>query len=228
MHSPSFVRFRGPHPGYVALAYVILFCAGLYPVTVFGGMPYFPPPTASVAEMIAFFSTRQPAVLLCAFFQFGAAIPFGIYVATVVSQLQFLGVRAAGTSIALYGGLTTAIGIIFGNSYLWAMSYPDISQNPTLLHALYRISFGIGGPGFSVPFGVFIAGVAVTSGLTRLIPRWLMWFGIAIAICGELSWFEMLSTKFLPLIPLTRFPGFLWTILVGFKLPRTVPIECAS
>ena len=224
MNPLSFTRFRGPHAGYVALTYVILFCAGLFPVTMFGGLPYYPPPTASVPEMVAFFSTRQTAVLLCAFLQFGAAIPLGIYVATVVSQLQFLGVRAAGTSIALFGGLATTIGIIFGNSYLWAMSYPDISQDPTLLHALYRISFGIGGPGFSVPFGIFIAGIAVTAGLTRLISRWLMWFGIVIAICGELSWFEMLSTRFLPLIPLTRFPGFLWTILVGFKLPRTAPI----
>ena len=224
MTSPSLARFRGPHAGCVALAYVALFCAGLYPVTMFGGMPYYPPPTASVAEMVAFFSTRQTAVLLCAFLQFGAAIPLGIYVATVVSQLHFLGLRAAGTSIAHYGGLATAIGIIFGNSYLWAMSYPDISRDPTLLHALYRISFGIGGPGFSVPFGIFIAGIAVTAGLPRLIPRWLMWFGIVIAVCGELSWLEVLSTKFLPLIPLTRFPGFLWCILVGFKLPRTAPI----
>jgi hypothetical protein len=224
MNSPSFARFRGPHPGYVALAYVVLFCAGLYPVTIFGGKPYFPPPTASVAEIVAFFSNRQTAVLLCAFFQFGAAIPLGIYVATVVSQLQFLGARAAGTTIALYGGFATSFGIVFGHGYLWAMSYPDISRDPTLLHALYRISFGIGGPGFSVPFGIFIAGIAVTAGLTHLIPRWLMWFGIAIAVCGELSWFEMLSIKFLPLIPLTRFPGFLWTILVGFKLPRTMPI----
>jgi hypothetical protein len=208
----------------VALAYVVLFCAGLYPVTIFGGKPYFPPPTASVAEMVAFFSNRQTAVLLCAFFQFGAAIPLGIYVATVVSQLQFLGVRAAGTTIALYGGFATSFGIVSGHGYLWAMSYPDISRDPTLLHALYRISFGIGGPGFSVPFGIFIAGIAVTAGLTHLIPRWLMWCGIAIAVCGELSWFEMLSIKFLPLIPLTRFPGFLWTILVGFKLPRTMPI----
>src|ERR1700746_2758830 len=224
MNSPSFARFRGPHPGYVALAYVVLFCAGLYPVTIFGGNPYFPPPTASVAEIVAFFSNRQTAVLLCAFFQFGAAIPLGIYVATVVSQLQFLGARAAGTTIALYGGVVTSFVIVFGHGYLWAMSCPDISRAPTLLHALYRTSFGIGGPGFSVPFGIFIAGIAVTAGLTHLIPRWLMWFGIAIAVCGELSWFEMLSIKFLPLIPLTRFPGFLWTILVSFKLPRTAPI----
>ena len=95
------MRFRGPHTGYVALVYVVLFCAGLFPVTALGGSPYFPPPTAPVSDMVAFFSTRPTAVLRCAFLQFGAAIPLGIFAATVVSQLQFLGVRAAGTSIAL-------------------------------------------------------------------------------------------------------------------------------
>jgi hypothetical protein len=224
MTSAPLIRFRGPHIGYVALVYVVLFCAGLFPVTAFGGSPYFPPPTAPVSDMVAFFSTRPTAVLLCAFLQFGAAIPLGIFAATVVSQLQFLGVRAAGTSIALYGGIATAIGMVVNSSYLWTMTYPDIAREPALLHALYRISFGIGGPGFSVPFGIFIAGVAVSAGLTKLIPRWLIWFGIAIAVCGEVSWFEMVNGKFLPFIPLTRFPGFLWTILVGFRLPRTAGI----
>jgi len=224
MTSPPLLRFRGPHAGYVALVYVVLFCAGLFPVTAFGGSPYFPPPTAPVSDMVAFFSARPTAVLLCAFLQFGAAIPLGIFAATVVSQLQFLGVRAAGTSIALYGGIATAVGMMMNSSYLWTMTYPDIAREPALLHALYRTSFGIGGPGFSVPFGIFIAGVAITAGLTRLIPRGLMWFGIAIAVCGEVSWFEMVNGKFLPLIPLTRFPGFFWSILVGFRLPRSTAI----
>jgi len=212
--------FRGPHAGIVALVSVLLFCGGLLPVTAFGGMPYFPPPTASVSDMVAFFSTRQSAVLLCAFLQFGSAIPLGIFAVTVVSQLQFLGVRAAGTYIALFGGIATACGILFGSSFLWAMTYPGVAQDPTLLHVLYRVAFGIGGPGFSVAFGIFIAGVAISGGLSRKLPRWLMYSGIVIAVCGELSWLEILSVRFLPLIPLTRFPGFLWSILVGFALPR--------
>ena len=221
MNPPPVASFRGPHAGIVAVVYVTLFCCGLVPVTVLGGMPYFPPPTASVIDMAAFFSTRPSAILICAFLQFGAAIPLGIFAATVVSQLQFHGVRAAGTNVALFGGFATAGSMLFTSAFLWTLTYPDIAHDHTLVHALYRISFSVGGPGFSVPFGIFIAGVAVTAGLTRLIPRWLMWSGIAIAICGELSWFEMLSVKFLPLIPLTRFPGFLWSIFIGFRLPRT-------
>src|SRR5260221_14349510 len=53
--------------------------------------------------MVALFRERSSAVLICAFLQFGGSIALGIYTATVVSRLQFLGVRAAGPWIALFG-----------------------------------------------------------------------------------------------------------------------------
>lgn len=213
-------HFRGPHLGVVALAFVTLFVGGLFPVTAFGGLPYFPGPTATVGEMVAFFSQRQHAVLLCAFLQFGSVIPLGIFTATVMSQLRFLGVRAAGTYIALFGGLLTATNIMICSCFLWATIYPGVPQDAALTQALYRISFGLGGPGFSVPFGIFLAGVSVTAGFYRLLPRWMVVAGIVIAVVGELSWFEMLNIRLLPLIPLTRFPGYLWMIAAGFLLPR--------
>jgi hypothetical protein len=40
-------------------------------------------------------------------------------------------------------------------------------------------------------------------------------------VIGELSWFEMLTPNVLALIPLTRFPGFIWLIAAGFALPKT-------
>src|SRR5258708_1892073 len=110
------VKFRGPHLGFVALSFVALFVAALFPVTAFGGMPYFPGPAASVTEMVNFFSHRQAGVLLCAFLQFGSVIPLGIFTATAVSQLRFLGVRAAGTHIALFGGFLTATNIMITSS----------------------------------------------------------------------------------------------------------------
>ncbi len=81
------VRHPGPHLGLVATIFVILFLAGLYPVTMFGGAPHFPGPGEPVGTIISFFQLRSSAVLLCAFFHFGAAIALGIFAATVVSQL---------------------------------------------------------------------------------------------------------------------------------------------
>lgn len=215
-------RHQGPPAGWLAVVYMGLFLAGLYPVTIFGGRPYFPPPSAPLDAITAFFQSRSSAVLLCAFLQFGAAIPLGIFAATVASQLRFLGIRAAGSNIAFFGGVATAFNMIVSSSLLWAMSYPGVAQDPTLVQALYRFDFALGGPGFSVPFGLLIAGIAVTAGLGRLLPRWLALIGLLIALAGELSWLVIIFPKLLFLIPLTRFPGFLWLIAAGFLLPRSV------
>ena len=104
----AWARHAGPPPGFVAIAYSLLFLAGLYPVSPFAGKPAFPNPGQSLNAMVAFFQAHPFAVLFCAALQFGAAIPLGIFTATVVSRLRFLGVRAAGTYIALFGGFATA------------------------------------------------------------------------------------------------------------------------
>jgi hypothetical protein len=215
-------RHQGPPAGWLAVVYMGLFLAGLYPVTIFGGRPYFPPPSAPLDAITAFFQSRSSAVLLCAFLQFGAAIPLGIFAATVASQLRFLGIRAAGSNIAFFGGVATACNMIVSSSLLWVMSYPGVAQDAALVQALYRLDFALGGPGFSVPFGLLIAGIAVTAGIGRLLPRWLAVIGLLMALAGELSWFVIIFPKLLFLIPLTRFPGFLWLIAAGFLLPRSV------
>jgi hypothetical protein len=219
--TPAPMRHRGPPLSLVAIAYTLLFLAGLYPVTIFGGEPYFPGPWESVDTIAAFFQARPTAVRICAFLQFGAAIPLGIFTATIVSRLQFLGVRAAGTYIALFGGFATAVTLIAASAVLWTMAQPGIAENRAVLHALYWLNQGFGGSGFSVPFGVLIAGVTIPAAFQKLLPKWIVVLGIALAICGELSWINLIEPAALPLVPLTRFPGFVWLIAVGFALPNT-------
>jgi hypothetical protein len=219
------VRHAGPPLGIVATIFVLLFMAGLYPVTAFGGKPVFPGPGDSLDVILAFFQARASAVLLCAALQFGAAIPLGIFTATIVSRLRFLGVRAAGTEIAFFGGLATALNMMASSSVLWTMSYPGIAQEPALLQALYRLTFALGGPGFSVPFGLLIAGVSVTAGFKKLLPKWIVILGLVVAVMGELSWLDILFPKVVFLIPLTRFPGYIWLIAAGFAMPNTVDRE---
>lgn len=216
------LRHAGPPLGIVATIFVLLFIAGLYPVTAFGGKPVFPGPGESLDAIVVFFQARPSAVLLCAALHFGAAIPLGIFTATVVSQLRFLGVRAAGSYIALFGGFATAFNMMAATSVLWTMSYPGVAQDSTLVQALYRVQFALGGPGFSVPFGLLIAGVSVPAGFSKLLPKWIVVLGLLLAVVGELSWLDILFPKALFLIPLTRFPGLVWLIAAGFALPKTV------
>ena len=79
-----------------------------------------------------------------------------------------------------------------------------------------------GGPGFSVPMGLLLAGVSVPAWFMKLLPKWVAGLGLALAVCGELSWLNLVAPQALFLIPLTRFPSFIWLIATGFMLPRGV------
>ena len=66
-----------------------------------------------------------------------------------------------------------------------------------------------------------MAGVSISAGLTKLMPKWIMILGLFLAACGELSVFHLICPQLLFLIPLVRFPGFIWIIAVGFALPKS-------
>src|SRR6266704_3241201 len=98
--NPSTSHHRGPSPGAVAIIYTLLFIAGLSFVVSFrppehlaaaptAVRPYYPGPWESTETIAAYFQTHPHQVLMCAFLQFGAAIPLGIFTATMVSRLRF-------------------------------------------------------------------------------------------------------------------------------------------
>jgi hypothetical protein len=221
------LRHAGPHLGVLAIVYTVLFNAGLCAVSAFGipfGVkpPYWPGPWEPANVIVTYFQTHPTAVLICMFLQFGALIPLGIFTATVVSRLRFLGVTAAGPHIALFGGLMTVFDSAAAGFTVWAMIHPGVTQDATLTTALYYLSYAFGGPGFSVPMGLIIAGVCIPAAFRKLLPKWIVWFGLLLALAGELSWLNLVFPQVLFLIPLVRFPGFIWLIATGFALPKTI------
>ncbi len=89
-----------------------------------------------------------------------------------------------------------------------------------MLLTLYYLSYAFGGPGFSIPMGLLMAGVSVPAALLQLLPKWIIVLGLLLAAAGELSWIQLIMPSALFLIPMTRFLGFIWLIAVGFALPR--------
>jgi hypothetical protein len=205
----------------LAILYTVLFNAGLYPVTGFAGKPYWPGPWEPASVILPYFQTHAAAVLICLFLQSGATICLGLFVAATVGRMHFLGVRSAGLWIALFGGLLTVFNGIAASLMIWTMIRPEIVSQPSSLLPLYFLSYAFGGPGFSIPMGLFMAGVSVPALIMKLLPRWIAIPGLALAVFGELSWIHLVSPAVLFHIPLTRFPGFLWLIALGFALPKT-------
>jgi len=158
-------------------------------------------------------------IRLGSFFELGSAIPLGVFVATVVSRLRFLRVRAAGEVIALCGGFG-AMGMLMLSALSgWSVTRPGMAESGGAVQVLQALSFAGGGPGFVAPLGLFLAGVSVTAGLHRLIPRWLMWLGILVAAACELATLTLLVWNAAYFIPMGRFLGVVWMIGVAVTLP---------
>jgi hypothetical protein len=206
--------------GVLAVLYTLFFLIGLYPVTALYKLPYWPGPWEPAPIILNYFQHFGARVLFCIVFQLGAFICFGLFAVTTVSRLRSLGARAAGTYIALLGGLLVLADAFAGTMAMWTMLHPGVIENPGAVLALYYLSYGLGGPGFSIPMGLFFAGVSVTAGFMRLLPKWMVVFGIVLACAGELSFLHLAYPKLLFLIPLTRFPGFVWIIVAGFLLQK--------
>jgi hypothetical protein len=225
MENNQILRFQGPHIGILAVIFTTLFILGLsYVITFTPGAPHYPNPYDPAAVVVAYFREHPHDALMCTFFQFLSAIPLGIFTVTVWTRLRWLGVKAAGPSIGLLGGLLVTVNMIIGSMLGWAMVFPGVAADDGALRALYYMGFGIGGVGYSVPMGLMIAGIAVSAGFAKLLPRWMVVFGVILAVIGEASCLALLSPKLTLLIPLTRFPGFIWLILAGMQLAKRKPL----
>jgi hypothetical protein len=217
----QYPRFRGPSLILLAVVHILIFAAGLVAVAmVRHGVPYINP--FAPADAIKAFLLQNPAaVRIGNFTLFGSAVPFGIFAVTVVSRLRYLGIRAAGTNIALLGGLIATIALIVSGLSGWILSLPDVVASAPVAKAINFVSFLFGGAAYAVGFGLLAAGVSVTSFFARTLPRWLVVLGMLVAIAGELSWLSLVAYPANFFIPVTRYVGFVWMLLAAIKLTRS-------
>jgi hypothetical protein len=204
----------------VAIVFTTLFVGSLIISTAMAGGVHFPSPFQPEALSAAYFSQHADAVRVGAFLEFGSAIPLGIFTATAVSRLRFLGVNVAGGFIALFGGIAASLFLASSALIQWVLSYVGTGSSDAT-HALHLLAFATGGVGYVAPAGLLVAGISVTGGLSKLLPKWLMWFGLAVAAVAEASTLSLLVTPAMYLLPLARFPAFAWMICVGALLPKT-------
>ena len=215
----------GPPLGVLAVVFTVLFVAGVAVSTAMaGGHPY-PSPFSAATGIEAYFHDHRTAVAVGGFFQFGAAIPLAIYAATVSVRLRTLGIQAPGATIAQVGGVLAAAFLALSGLVGWVLSRPEIGTDPTLVRALHDLNFATGGVGHVVPLGLLVAGIAVPGWLARLLPRWLAFAGLGIAVVAELSTLSLLVESLSYLLPVARFTALAWLVAVGFLLPRTRPLS---
>ncbi|MCU1313766.1 MAG: hypothetical protein JWM54_1523 [Acidobacteriaceae bacterium] len=218
---PARTAAPGPHAGIVAIISMVLFCVSVALFESIHGL-HFPFPADSAETMVTYFSTAASRVQFGAFLQCGSAIALGIVTVAATDSMRSLGACGIGIRIAFFGGSIAALLSLLEAGVVWILAQPGVASASTaagsVVRALYLFAFMLDGPAYAGSLGLLIAGLAVAGLLTRILPRWLAWSGLVLAAFGELSFLSMLMPIFGMLIPLTRFPGYLWLITVGFIL----------
>lgn len=214
-------KHRGPSLTAVGATYAALFVASLVAAALLAPGAHFPRPYEPEAAMAAYFAAHADAARVSAFFQLGSAVPFGIFAAAAASRLRFLGVRAAGPTIALFGGAGAASMLALSALAQWSLCELGAGAATGVVRALDLFAFATGGPGFVVLSGLMVAGISVAAGLHRLAPRWVMVFGLVIAAVAELSSLSLVSRPLALLLPAARFPTFVWIVCAGALIAKS-------
>lgn len=213
-------RPDGPHPGALAIVTLALAIAGVVASIVLGGGRAIPSPLGATSDVAGYYLAHPLAAAVSGFLVFGSAIPLGIFAASAYARLLKLGIRVPGPGIAYFGGIAAAIFIGCSGLITWVIGQPVAGEPPALVHVLAYLAYALGGVGFVTGLGLLVAGVAVPALILRLVPRWLAWSGLAIALVSELSFFSLLAAPMAFTLPVGRFAGLLWLIAIGFLIPR--------
>ena len=223
--SPQFPynKHRGPHPGVLAIVHILLFAASLILLGILSHGADYPRPFGPLEAAQKTFLRFSDAFRINAFFQFASAIPLGLFTAAVCSRLRFLGVNVTGVSIAFFGGTAASIFFLLSGLCGWILSQPAIAGDLVVMHAIQLLGFGGGGIAFTAALGLLMAGVSVPCLFGKYTPRWVAWLGLVLAGIAELSVITLIVPQFVWLLPIVRFPSFIWMIGTGFTLIKKRP-----
>ncbi len=214
-------EYRGPPLLALAVVSTALFVGSIATMAGMTRGGHLPSPYDPTNGAVAFFSAYAGAMSISAFFQLGAAIVLGLFAAVAVSRLRFLGVTAAGATIALFGGVAGSVFAALSALVQWALASMDATTLPVVASGFHWLYFALGGPGHVALTGLLVAGVSVSGGLAGLLPRWILWSGLVLAVIAEVSTVMLVVPVAVVLLPVARLLTFVWMIAVGATLPRS-------
>jgi hypothetical protein len=214
------VVHRSPPLGLLAIMSMVLFIAGLAANFLMTDFAPYPVPYNPIEQLQDYYTRFPNALQVVSFFQMCAAIPLGLFSVVIVSRLLFLRINVAGVHIALFGGIAAAVFLALSAVGTWIVSQPGVATDTGAMRVASLLAFASGGFAHTATLGLLLAGVSVPSLAFGLMPRWICWFGLVVAVICELALISMVFPAASPLLPLGRFPALIWLIVAGFAMPK--------
>jgi len=201
----------------LAVISLVLLLGGLAIGVFLGGM--MPLPYGADSAIQAYVRAEPVAVQVIAVAVFASSVPLAIYAATASARLRQLGVTAPGATIALAGGILAAGSLGLSGLVAWTLSRPEVSNDASLVRALYYLVFLSGGPAHVITLGLLVTGMAVPSLVLGLLPRPLAVAGLVIAALSELTTLVLVWPVLGFLLPIARLGALVWLVAAGAMLP---------
>jgi hypothetical protein len=195
-----------------AFLYAVLFIASLVIFPVLAPGARIPNPFGAEDVSRTFFLHNARAVRVSDFLQLASAYCFA-GLAAALSGLQSIRRAPLASAMTQAGGIGGAVLLALTALCSWAIASPGAVDPGPALHTLQFLPFLFGGPGWAAFFGLFVAGVAM--GTRGSVPRWVSTSGYILAVVSEVAMLVLVTIYASPCLPIARFLGFLWLILVS-------------
>src|SRR6476469_8574336 len=126
-HTAPSTRSGGPNPGILAAVSLGLTIGALLGSAILTNGQTYVSPFSPAGQVAAYFHGNPGAVRLASLFQFGSAVPLGIFAATVYARQLRLGVRVPGPAIGFFGGITAAVFLMLAGLITWLLGRLEVT-----------------------------------------------------------------------------------------------------
>lgn len=196
------------------IAYVVLAVASIVVPPALAGVAAY----GSDADLLDFYASHSGAAHLSAFLLLASSVPFAVFGAIASHRVKDAGLDVPGRLIALVGGTVAATMLAMSGLVTLAITRPQVADSAAAVRALQGLVFATGGPAFVVFSGLLVAGISVPALIGRLTPRWVGWFGLALAAVCELASLSVAVDALNPLLPIGRFGTMVWLVAVAVTM----------
>jgi hypothetical protein len=209
-------------PATILIAFTVLhfafFFASLIAIPIIAPGSRIPNPFGNDAEIRTFFLTASAAIRLSCSLQFASALCLAALGPLLSDALSVSNRRSLSSWLTLAGGLGAAIMLSLSALFSWTIVSPGATDLGAALHAFQFVPFLLGGPGWAGFFAIFLAGISMEA--RGVLPRWLIGTGLFLSCVSTLATPVLLTIVFSPCLPIARFLGFVWLILISIYLAR--------
>jgi len=198
----------------VAILHAAFFVASLVVVPILAPGAGIPNPFGSDEAARAFLLHSAEAIRVSSCLQLVSAVCLAALGAMMMSRHKPIG-DASASGLTTVGSIGSAVLLAAAALCSWALASPGAVDPGPAFRTLQFLPFLMGGPGWAGFFALFLAGV-VRSGI-GVLPRWIVSTGWFLALVSALAMFVMLTITVSVCLPISRFIGFLWLILVAVR-----------